>query len=177
MIEWFYCIAEGIMLVYGVLKLHFRFKKEVKENERYFQNTIQWESKLGKIVLISLGIIFLAHVFTIVALYTQFVKIINNDSLMVLIGYLLFDIACFWAIGVTVNWKIEVKDEYFIYTNLFGIKRKLYYEGIYSRAYKGVYRYFKNGRKLPLFTISYLIPNCDRLEIKLREHNMKKQKK
>ena len=77
---------------------------------------------------------------------------------------------------MSLNWSVELKESTFLYTNSFGIKREYRYDEFYSKPMRACWRYYKKGRKLYLFSISYMIPNSDLLEEKLQEHNMKKNR-
>ncbi len=74
------------------------------------------------------------------------------------------------------NWRIEIKDDHFIYTNTFGIKKTYKFNEVRYKTMTAVSRYYKIGKRLPIFNISNFTYNTFALDITIdkyrREHHM-----
>ncbi len=156
------CCATGIMgliAIYFSIKYFKRYKLEKGADDEYWRNVIQWDLLYGKIFVgFAVGIFLL--MIPVIFLSEHTLEQGISCVLFVVMAGSLSVIGC----CMSLNWKIVVEKDGFMYTNSIGVSKKVGYEGIYSTQMRAVYRYYKTGRKLPLFSISFMQFNCDRLE-------------
>ena len=156
------CCATGIMgliAIYLSIKLLNRYRLEKNADNAYWKKVIQWDLLYGKLFTgCALGFFLLMFFMTFFSAHT-----IEQGIYCVLF---LVIVATLCVVGgcMSLNWKIEIEKDGFIYTNSIGVSKKISYAGIYSKCLRACYRYYKNGRKFPLLSISFMQLNCDALE-------------
>ena len=77
--------------------------------------------------------------------------------------FLLFAFGCSWIAILQVNWKIEIRDDGFLFRNTFGIKRTYQFDEIEEVYMSSTIRYKHLGKTV--VSISFLQPNYDALSI------------
>ena len=168
------CIVIISLLIHVFLCVYFLIKIVKRNKEKTYYNKILWPTLYGQIGTISMIGILAICVFGLLIDRDFFQKDISQ-----FLGYLFVEwtgiILGILSCCMSLNWSVELKESTFLYTNSFGIKREYRYDEFYSKPMRACWRYYKKGRKLYLFSISYMIPNSDLLEEKLQEHNMKKK--
>ena len=101
----------------------------------------------------------------------------------IIVQFDLIAIAFLWGFALlyipilpfAINWKIELYDDGFIYTNMFAKKRKVFFDDVTLKdTGKGCFVYDKNGKRI--VGVSYLQPNSDALE-KVYNDYMKTKRK
>ena len=109
-------------------------------------------------------LVFLACVVTI---FVIFFAAFNEENLVWAIGFFLFSFLGFWLMLYALNWKIVVKDESFIYRNIFGKKREIKYSDItkLKRVKIGGYRIYVGKKSI---AVDYFIKGADNLWEKLK---------
>lgn len=168
------CIVIISLLIHVFLCVYFLIKLVKRNKEKTYYNKILWPTLYGQI-----GTAFMIGIFVLCI----FLLIIERNSIprdaSQFVGYVLIEwtgiVLGILSCCMSLNWSVELKESTFLYTNSFGIKREYRYDEFYSKPMRACWRYYKKGRKLYLFSISYMIPNSDLLEEKLQEHNMKKK--
>ena len=168
------CIVIISLLIHVFLCVYFLIKIVKRKKEKTYYNKIQWPTLYGQIGTASMIGIFVLCIFLLIIERNS----IPRDASQ-FVGYVLIEwtgiILGILSCCMSLNWSVELKESTFLYTNSFGIKREYRYDEFYSKPMRACWRYYKKGRKLYLFSISYMIPNSDLLEEKLQEYNMKKK--
>ena len=72
--------------------------------------------------------------------------------------FILLIIWAVWLILLQLNWKIEVKEDRFVFTNTFKKRREYKFDEIEERQLRACYRYYHNGKHI--VGISLLLENC-----------------
>ena len=92
---------------------------------------------------------------------------LNEDNAAFAIGFFMFAVLGVWLMLYALNWKIEIREESFIFRNMFGKKREIKYSEItkLKRIKIGGYRIYI-GRKS--IAVDYFIKGADNLWDKLK---------
>lgn len=102
---------------------------------------------------------FLGCVITIfVALFTD----LNEDNSAFAIGFFIASLLGLWLMLYALNWKIEIKEDSFIFRNMFGKKREIKYTQItkLKRIKIGGYRIYVGKKSI---AVDYFIKGADNL--------------
>lgn len=88
--------------------------------------------------------------------------VFNEETAALSIGFLLASLIGFWLILYSVNWKIEIRDESFIFRNMFGKRREIKYSAITKlrRLKIGGYRIYTGKKSI---AVDYYIKGADNL--------------
>lgn len=102
---------------------------------------------------------FLGCIITIIVIF--FVAF-NEENLVWAIGYFLFSFLGLWLMLYALNWKIIIKDDSFIFWNMFGKKREIKYSEItkLKRIKIGGFRIYIEKKSI---AVDYFIEGADNL--------------
>lgn len=111
--------------------------------------------------------VFLACVITI---FVIFFAAFNEENLVWAIGFFLFSFLGLWLMLYALNWEIVIKDESFIFQNMFRKKREIKYSDItkLKRIKIGGYRIYFGKKSI---TVDYFVKGADNLWEKLKVLN------
>ena len=86
----------------------------------------------------------------------------NEENAVWAIGYFLVSLLGFWLILYALNWRIEIKEESFIFRNMFRKKREIKYSEItkLKRLKIGGYRIYIGKKSI---AVDYFIKGADNL--------------
>lgn len=93
----------------------------------------------------------------VIAVILIFLLNFNETNLVIAIGFFLFSFLGFWLILYALNWKIVIKEESFIFRNMFGKKRKIMYSeitGLKRLKIGGGIEYIQAKNRLRLIILS-----------------------
>ncbi|MGN0815045.1 MAG: DUF6560 family protein [Candidatus Coproplasma sp.] len=107
---------------------------------------------------------FLGCIITIIVI---FFAAFNEENLVWAIGFFLFSFLGLWLMLYALNWKIVIKDESFVFRNMFGKKREIKYSDIteLKRIKIGGYRIYVGKKSI---AVDYFIKGADNLWDKLK---------
>ena len=88
--------------------------------------------------------------------------------------FILLIIWAVWLILLQLNWKIEVKEDRFVFTNTFKKRREYKFDEIEERQLRASYRYYHNGK--PIVGISMLLDDFYMLSEAIAAYRSKKKK-
>ena len=110
------------------------------------------------IFLIGLIEYIICNVVILVILFAAF----NEENLAFAIGFFIFSFLGLWIMLYGLNWKIEIKEESFIYRNMFGKKREFKYSEITKLKHIriGGYRIYFGKKSI---AVDYFIKGADNL--------------
>ena len=103
----------------------------------------------------------------VIAVILIFLLSFNETNLVIAIGFFLFSFLGFWLMLYALNWKIVIKEESFIFRNMFGKKREIMYSEItkLKRLKIGGYRIYTGKKSI---AVDYFIKGADNLWDKLK---------
>lgn len=109
-------------------------------------------------------VVFLACIVTI---FVIFFAAFNEENLVWAIGFFLSSFLGLWLMLYVLNWKIVIKDESFIFRNMFGRQREIEYSDItkLKRIKIGGYRIYVGKKSI---AVDYFIKGADNLWDKLK---------
>ena len=87
---------------------------------------------------------------------------------------LFLGIATLFLVSFQLNWKIEVKEDRFVFTNTFKKRREYKFEEIEERQLRACYRYYHNGKHI--VGISMLLDDFYMLSDAIAAYRAKKKK-
>lgn len=137
-----------------------------------FQNKFYVLALFGIFVFLALAII--GSVFDPFNLSFAAHRGMKEDDYIATICFFAYSLVFYGTFVLCVNWRIELSEDTFTHTNMFGIKHTYRYDEIELRPLSAVYRGYKNGKWK--FTISYLQNNSDLLSIVIEEYYRAKRK-
>lgn len=130
----------------------------------YYLRTKKYDKNLEilrpPILIFLIGLFeFIGCVITILII---FFAAFNEENFACAIGFFLFSIPGFWLMLYALNWKIEIKEESFIFRNMFGKKREIKYSEItkLKRLKIGGYRIYIGKKSI---AVDYFIKGADNL--------------
>ena len=88
--------------------------------------------------------------------------------------FILLIIWAVWLILLQLNWKIEVKEDRFVFTNTFKKRREYKFDEIEERQLRACYRYYHNGKHI--VCISMLLDDFYMLSEAIAAYRAKKKK-
>ena len=88
--------------------------------------------------------------------------------------FILLIIWAVWLILLQLNWKIEVKEDRFVFTNTFKKRREDKFDEIEERQLRACYRYYHNGKHI--VGISMLLDDFYMLSEAIAAYRSKKKK-
>mgnify|MGYP007028390802 FL=1 len=88
--------------------------------------------------------------------------------------FILLIIWAVWLILLQLNWKIEVKEDRFVFTNTFKKRREYKFDEIEERQLRACYRYYHNGKHI--VGISMLLDDFYMLSEAIAAYRSKKKK-
>ena len=88
--------------------------------------------------------------------------------------FILLIIWAVWLILLQLNWKIEVKEDRFVFTNTFKKRREYKFDEIEERQLRACYRYYHNGKHI--VGISMLLDDLYMLSEAIAAYRSKKKK-
>lgn len=98
----------------------------------------------------------------IIVIIVIFLIAFNEENAAWAIGYLFMSVLGFWLMLYALNWKIEIKEESFIFQNMFGRKREIKYREItkLKRIKIGGYRIYVGKKSI---AVDYYIKGAGNL--------------
>ena len=115
---------------------------------------------------------FVGFLGCIIMIIIIFFAAFNEENLVWAIGFFLFSFLGLWLMLYALNWKIVIKDESFIFRNMFGKKREIKYSNItkLKRIKIGGYRIYVGKKSI---AVDYFIKGADNLWDKLKVLKLK----
>lgn len=141
------CLSSWLVGLLGVYWRTKSYQKDLKILRPPF--LIFWIGLIG----------FLGCIITIlVALFTNF----NEYNCIFSVGFFMVSLVGLWLMLYALNWKIEIKEDSFIFRNMFGKKREIKYTQItkLKRIKIGGYRIYIGKKSI---AVDYFIKGADNL--------------
>lgn len=121
-----------------------------------------FDTKVLKVPKLIFWIGFIEMTICYIAIIIIFVFAFNEENAACSIGLFIFSFLGLWLILYSLNWKIEIKEEYFIFHNMLGRKREIKYNEItkLKRIKIGGYRIYIGKKSI---AVDYFIKGADNL--------------
>lgn len=158
----------GIIIITQVLIRLVLVKKEKTESSTINPNIIRQPKSYLYVGIGGTIFFFVAAMFALFAPDKMVVQNVKSHRILVMIVMLCICIPYVFIILFQVNWKIEIGENSFTYSNLFGKKRTYKFTEIKVKRLSRCTRFYNNEKHI--VGISYLQANWDALEKAIQKY-------